>query len=423
MAPKICYDAADMQQKAEKSLEQEIRNAWKEGVSLPSSAEFTCEYLGVLTDDGFKLEARPTLRSTVGHKWSYRDNTVNVSQTKKARYDYSVEHGTSMPEQWKTALKCRRLSVIARESAALFEEHSGLRDVTCRVIGLPRPVTIHLDGRIELGSILKLAMGIAPVEYVLCAHVEGQTWLCHRGSFEGNALSRTPFDESDLAVKVLTADLWVEGMERPRKRVRTHLRMGMLAEEIRKHGAAFNHLVARALWKAEEIRAGDGPMDEGLALAGYEANPFSWTGGLRAEVGFLWTVPSGDGICKQVSTTRMDRLLSTAHGRCVTFPSIGPQNHWKYFKELAANEMTLRCEHCVYLGINVARDRFEEDPSKWHRSAGGTKATVYFEWPGVLTKGGTVYRSSSSVCDLVHHSRRPPKGPLSSTAPSNLTFK
>ena len=121
MAPKICYDAADMQQKAEKSLEQEIRNAWKEGVSLPSSAEFTCEYLGVLTDDGFKLEARPTLRSTVGHKWSYRDNTVNVSQTKKARYDYSVEHGTSMPEQWKTALKCRRLSVIARESAALLQ--------------------------------------------------------------------------------------------------------------------------------------------------------------------------------------------------------------------------------------------------------------------------------------------------------------
>ena len=84
--------------------------------------------------------------------------------------------------------------------------------------------------------------------------------------------------------------------------------------------------------------------------------------------------------------------------------------------------MTLRCEHCVYLGINVARDRFEEDPSKWHRSAGGTKATVYFEWSRVLTKGGTVYRSSISVYDLVHHSRRPPKGPLSSTAPSNLTF-
>ena len=112
---------------------------------LPRSAEVTCEYLGVLKDDGFTLEAKPTLRSTVGYKGSYRDNSVEVSHTKKARYDYSVEHNTSLPEQWKTALKCSRLPGIARESAALFEEESRLRDVSCRVVGVPRPVAIHLD--------------------------------------------------------------------------------------------------------------------------------------------------------------------------------------------------------------------------------------------------------------------------------------
>ena len=91
-------------------------------------------------------------------------------------------------------------------------------------------------------------------------------------SFDGHDLSATPFDESDLVVKDVNADLWVEGIERPRKRVRTHLRMGMLAEEIRKHGEAFNLLVARAYWRAEEVRAmaADAPMDESLALAGYE---------------------------------------------------------------------------------------------------------------------------------------------------------
>ena len=41
----------------------------------------------------------------------------------------------------------------------------------------------------------------------------------------------------------------------------------MLAEEIRKHNEAFDQLVARAHWKAEEIRAGDGPIDEDLAFA------------------------------------------------------------------------------------------------------------------------------------------------------------
>ena len=90
---------------------------------------------------------------------------------------------------------------------------------------------------------------------------------------KGRALNTTPFDEADLVLKDLGVDLWVEGADRPRKRVRTHLHLGALAEEIRKHAESFDHLVARAHWKAEEIRAGDGPMDDGTALLGYESNP------------------------------------------------------------------------------------------------------------------------------------------------------
>ena len=74
MAPKLQYDAAGMQAKANEAVEKEIENATKEGAVLPLSAEVTCEYLGVLKDDGFTLDARPTLRSTVGYNWSYRDN-------------------------------------------------------------------------------------------------------------------------------------------------------------------------------------------------------------------------------------------------------------------------------------------------------------------------------------------------------------
>ena len=87
MAPKIRYDAAKMQVKANEAAEKEIKSVTKEGVVFPRSAEVTCEYLGVLKDDGFTLDAKPLLRSTVGYKWSYRDHTVDVCQTKKARYD------------------------------------------------------------------------------------------------------------------------------------------------------------------------------------------------------------------------------------------------------------------------------------------------------------------------------------------------
>ena len=95
MAPKIRYDAADMQTQADESAKKEIQSLVREGVELPHSAEVTCEYLGLLKDDGFTLEPTPTLRSTVGYKWSYRDNKIDVTQTKKARYDYSVEHSAS----------------------------------------------------------------------------------------------------------------------------------------------------------------------------------------------------------------------------------------------------------------------------------------------------------------------------------------
>ena len=78
MAPKTLYDAAEMQAKANQTAEKELRILAREGAELPRSAEVTCEYLGVLKDDRFTFEAKPTLRSTVGYKWSYRDNAVDV---------------------------------------------------------------------------------------------------------------------------------------------------------------------------------------------------------------------------------------------------------------------------------------------------------------------------------------------------------
>ena len=76
-----------MQAKANQAAEKEIQSLVREGVELPHSAEVTCEYLGLFKDERFTLEPTPTLRSTVGYKWSYRDNNIDVTQTKKARYD------------------------------------------------------------------------------------------------------------------------------------------------------------------------------------------------------------------------------------------------------------------------------------------------------------------------------------------------
>ena len=94
MAPKIHYDAADMQTQADESAKKEIQLVVQDGVRLPQSAEVSCEYLGVLTDDGFTLDARPTLRSTVGYKWSYRDKMVDVTAV-STQFKVPFVHGTS----------------------------------------------------------------------------------------------------------------------------------------------------------------------------------------------------------------------------------------------------------------------------------------------------------------------------------------
>ena len=58
MAPKIHYDAAEMQVKANQAAEKEIRILAREGTELPRSAEVTCEYLGMLKDDTDSLSRR-----------------------------------------------------------------------------------------------------------------------------------------------------------------------------------------------------------------------------------------------------------------------------------------------------------------------------------------------------------------------------
>ena len=124
--------------------------------------EITCEYLGAATADGYTLDRKPTLRCTVGVKWSYRDESTNESLTKRVRYDYYLSHGITFPEHWKTAFKCDFLSRIAQEAAVRFAQESAFEDVSCRFAGAPLPVEVYTDGRIAAGSILKVAWSGIP---------------------------------------------------------------------------------------------------------------------------------------------------------------------------------------------------------------------------------------------------------------------
>ena len=125
-------------------------------------------------------------------------------------------------------------------------------------------------------------------------------------------MSTNPFGESDLALIDLSTDLWYDGQERPRKRIRAHLPIGHLADLASKHDRAFNALVARAHFEAEVTRASTlhAAVDESRALAGYDPNPFNWTGGTRLDICYLWNIRTPGGCERQLSFVRLNELIS-----------------------------------------------------------------------------------------------------------------
>ena len=118
----------------------------------------------------------------------------------------------------------------------------------------------------------------------------------------------------------LSTDLWYDGQERPLKRIRAHLPIWHLADLASKHDRAFNALVARAHFEAEVTRASTlhAAVDESRALAGYDPNPFNWTGGARLDICYLWSVRTPGGCERQLSFIRLNELLSS--WRRVPFP-------------------------------------------------------------------------------------------------------
>ena len=169
--------------------------------------------------------------------------------------------------------------------------------------------------------------------------------------------------------------------------IRTHLPFGHLADLATKHDRALNALVARAQFEAEVLRANTlhVAVDESRALAGYDPNPFNWTGGTRLDICYLWSVRTPEGCQRQLSFVRLNELIS--NGRRVPFPqrasTVSDENRQGKLEVMAQNELTLRRTHCVYLGVEVRPGRFEKDPHKWHLGFDRSKAEVTFEWPSL----------------------------------------
>ena len=74
------------------------------------------------------------------------------------------------------------------------------RDIDCMLLGVAKRTTPSEPGEHEPGGTVLLSGEGSRMAHLLCAKVDGDTWLCHRGSFLDGALNTSvPLSEHDLA--------------------------------------------------------------------------------------------------------------------------------------------------------------------------------------------------------------------------------
>ena len=133
-------------------------------------------------------------------------------------------------------------------------------------------------------------------------------------------------------------------------------------------GGGWDRLVAVAQWQAGGLSAG--PCDEVAGCDRFERNPWRWENsddGRRSQAEFtvLWAWRDSQG---QPQRSFLFPELHNVFARGVPAPLRMNEDNaglYRALAQLAAMETEVRKAPCVYLGAQVAEDRFEPDPPKW----------------------------------------------------------
>eukprot|EP00973_Karenia_brevis_P096384 12431531-Karenia_brevis.AAC.1 len=379
-------------------------------------------YIGVVTENVFNLNAHVQWDTTVAFQWKAQGHSFNETHIVQGRCLNFVQRSVAFPPHWRTALKLQGISCIVDESVKEARERFEMPSMQCILLGQPKDVLIPESQEHVTGAILRLQSGEALFEYLLCAHVREQSWLCHRGTFNKHEIDKNnPFDAKDLVIKDISAH--DEMIPPPRKRIRGHLHCGQLRAFALKRLTAFKRVVALAQWKAEEIRSAEKPFDEAVACRGFEQNHWNWKDH-NIKIVAMWSWLSGTKLHKQIVETRVDHLLD----RGLPYPSGFVETDDCLLQRLnlaAAEETTKGKAPCRYLGLHVGAQCFEPNPSKWpsrhYTQEGKSHAIVYFEWLFVC-RDQAPHRVQAKVNKVLYNKQRIPGHPLKSTANSQLKF-
>ncbi len=138
------------------------------------------------------------MRSTIAYQWHASVGGHHEQSLVRVRCGDASAKGVPFPKAWHTALRCSNLQTIADEAAKAARDEIG-GDIECKLLGVAKRTTLPEPGEHKPGATVLLVGDGTRMAHLLCARITGDTWLCHRGSFQEGALNECdPLNEHDL---------------------------------------------------------------------------------------------------------------------------------------------------------------------------------------------------------------------------------
>ena len=155
----------------------------------PPCEQLTCEYCGIAADgEEYVIDEIPTGRSVLAYVWRACVGGHHEHTVVRVRCDNASTQGVPFPKHWQTALRCSNLQTIADDAAKAARDELG-SDIACKLIGVAKRTTLPEPGEHEPGATVLLAGDGSRMAHLLCAQIYGDTYLCHRGSFQNGVLN------------------------------------------------------------------------------------------------------------------------------------------------------------------------------------------------------------------------------------------
>ena len=173
------------------------------------------------------------------------------------------------------------LKALRRQIPAWMAEE-GATEIVVDAIAAPKAIDAPLAHKL-------LKVGRAQTEHILCACIEGERWLC--------APAARPFHprrlvEVDVATQKVATD-------RPSKKRQQECAHGTEDNQLE-----IEHLMACAVWQAEQLRAAEQgrAMHADDAESGLLKDPADWPAGRAQFTAVLWRSRSGGRVATPSDT-------------------------------------------------------------------------------------------------------------------------